>query len=144
MRASRYRERCLIELIYLFIYLQDESPNEATKYLFDRLPYSLFTTFMLILGEMKYPHTVFKYQPLPYPGISYVVYVIFCVCMPIIIKNLLVSTNVWRNPHSVQSAGLVLQVVGTYFRRFRWREAFRSIITALAWNASQLKVFPLL
>ena len=49
---------------------------------------------MLILGEMKYPHTVFKYQPLPYPGISYVVYVIFCVCMPIIIKNLLVSTNV--------------------------------------------------
>ena len=69
-------------------------PNEATKYLFDRLPYSLFTTFMLILGEMKYPHTVFKYQPLPYPGISYVVYVIFCVCMPIIIKNLLVSTNV--------------------------------------------------
>ena len=48
---------------------------------------------MLILGEMKYPHTVFKYQPLPYPWISYVVYVIFCVCMPIIIKNLLVSKN---------------------------------------------------
>lgn len=85
-----------------------QESNEATQYLFDHLPYSLFTTFMLILGEMKYPHTVFKYQPLPYPGISYVVYVIFCVCMPIIIKNLLVSTNVWRHSHNIQSAGLLL------------------------------------
>ena len=93
MRVSPYRERTRIE--HICIDLQDES-NEATQYLFDYLPYSLFTTFMLILGEMKYPHTVFKYQPLPYPGISYVVYVIFCVCMPIIIKNLLVSTKALR------------------------------------------------
>ena len=93
MRVSSYRERTRNE--HICIDLQDES-NEATQYLFDCLPYSLFTTFMLILGEMKYPHTVFKYQPLPYPGISYVVYVIFCVCMPIIIKNLLVSTKALR------------------------------------------------
>lgn len=79
-----------------FFCIDFQESNEATQYLFDDLPYSLFTTFMLILGEMKYPHTVFKYQPLPYPGISYVVYVIFCVCMPIIIKNLLVSTKALR------------------------------------------------
>ncbi|XP_078360427.1 transient receptor potential cation channel subfamily A member 1-like isoform X2 [Oculina patagonica] len=78
--------------------------NEATKYLFDYLPYSLFTTFMLILGEMKYPHTVFKYQPLPYPWISYVVYIIFCVCMPIIIKNLLIGLSVGDVNRILQSA----------------------------------------
>lgn len=59
---------------------------------------------MLILGEMKYPHTVFKYQPLPYPGISYVVYVIFCVCMPIIIKNLLIGLSVGDVNRILQSA----------------------------------------
>lgn len=81
-----------------------DKSNEATMYLFDRLPYSLFTTFMLILGEMKYPHTVFKYQPLPYPWISYVVYIIFCVCMPIIIKNLLIGLSVGDVNRILQSA----------------------------------------
>ncbi|XP_067037370.1 transient receptor potential cation channel subfamily A member 1-like isoform X2 [Acropora muricata] len=76
----------------------------STRYLFDHLPYSLFTTFMLILGEMKYPHTVFKYQPLPHPSISYVVYIIFCLCMPIIIKNLLIGLSVGDVNRILQSA----------------------------------------
>ncbi|XP_031550788.1 transient receptor potential cation channel subfamily A member 1-like isoform X2 [Actinia tenebrosa] len=83
-----------------------ESPSNPSgkAFLFDRLPYSLFTTFMLILGEMKYPHTVFKYQPLPHPGISYVIYIIFCVCMPIIIKNLLIGLSVGDVNRILQTA----------------------------------------
>ncbi|CAH3142085.1 unnamed protein product [Porites lobata] len=110
--------RTLVKIIILFIpfviafgipfylLLRDKSPEESNEktYLFERLPYSLFTTFMLILGEMKYPHTVFKYQPLPYPWISYVVYIIFCLCMPIIIKNLLIGLSVGDVNRILQSA----------------------------------------
>lgn len=93
--------------IPFFLLLPNGNPErstESTRYLFDRLPYSLFTTFMLILGEMKYPHTVFKYQPIPYPWISYVVYIIFCLCMPIIIKNLLIGLSVGDVNRILQSA----------------------------------------
>ncbi|XP_032228539.1 transient receptor potential cation channel subfamily A member 1 isoform X2 [Nematostella vectensis] len=75
-----------------------------TQFLFDELPYSLFTTFMLILGEMKYPHTVYKYQPIPNPWISYIIYIIFCVCMPIIIKNLLIGLSVGDVNRILQTA----------------------------------------
>jgi transient receptor potential cation channel subfamily A protein 1 len=80
------------------------SNSSDKEFLFDRLPYSLFTTFMLILGEMKYPHTVFKYQPLPHPWISYMIYIIFCVCMPIIIKNLLIGLSVGDVNRILQTA----------------------------------------
>jgi len=92
--------------IPFFLLLRERFPegSDSTRFLFDELPYSLYTTFMLILGEMKYPHTVFKYQPLPYPGISYVVYIIFCLCMPIIIKNLLIGLSVGDVNRILQSA----------------------------------------
>ena len=96
----------------------ETTSNSSDKgFLFDRLPYSLFTTFMLILGEMKYPHTVFKYQPLPYPGISYIIYIIFCVCMPIIIKNLLIGLSVGDVNRILQTAKMeqhAMQVMNDY------------------------------
>ncbi|KAK3728572.1 hypothetical protein QZH41_011655 [Actinostola sp. cb2023] len=78
--------------------------NSGREYIFNKLHYSLFTTFMLILGEMKYPHTVFKYQPINHPIISYIIYIIFCLCMPIIIKNLLIGLSVGDVNRILQTA----------------------------------------
>lgn len=86
--VSKFKKICF-RFLFDFFLLQI---NDEKSYIFDSLPISFFTTFMLILGEMKYPHTVFKYQPLPYPWISYAIYMLFGICVPIIVKNLLVSS----------------------------------------------------
>ncbi|KAK3728573.1 hypothetical protein QZH41_011656, partial [Actinostola sp. cb2023] len=68
--------------------------TDSTHYLFSDIPLSIWTTFMLLLGEMKYPHTLYKYQPLPFPYVTYLIYITLVMCMPIIIKNLMIGLSV--------------------------------------------------
>ena len=68
------------------------SPHFSMQDSFDTIGISLLQTMVMMLGEVEFT-TIFitNKSKVPYPGVSYLIYSVFVVLVPILLMNLLVS-----------------------------------------------------